>query len=201
MLVDKLIKSVHTREISTSIEKILDNSKAESGGEQDLSFLWSLINSKLLETEEFVLKRTVPDINEEYYQEKYRKTNYESTRHYLCRATIQEELKKLGINNTCCVDVGNMDILRSNSSYDIAADDLSFIVDVGLTPARNYFKGLSDIRVRYYMITSYFDDYMDDIVFFTLRRTNDELFLKELRSYKEEYRELVPDNTETVLWN
>lgn len=201
MLVDKLIKSVHTREISTSIENILDNSKAESGGEQDLSFLWNLINSKLLEAEEIVLKRTVPDINEEYYQEKYRKMNYESTRHYLCRATIQEELKKLGINNTCCVDVGNMDILRSNSSYDIAADDLSFIIDVGLTPARNYFKGLSDIRVRYFLVTSYFDDYMDDIVFFALRRTNDELFLNELRAYKEEYREIVPDITETVLWN
>ncbi|NLD47713.1 MAG: hypothetical protein GX660_11015 [Clostridiaceae bacterium] len=190
---------VHIRDTGTSFENILDNSKANSGGEQDLSFLRRLISNNLLETKEFALKRTVTDINEEYYQEKYRKMNYESTRHYLCRAVIQEELKKLGINNTCCVDVGNMDLLRSNSSYDIAADDLSFIIDVGLTPARNFFKGLSDLRVGYYLVTTYFDDYMDDIVFFALRRTNDELFLKELSGYKEEYRELVPESIETLL--
>ena len=52
----------------------------------------------------------------------------------------------LGINTINWVEAGDIKILRSNSNYDIAAEDLSFIIDIGLTPARNFFRGLTDLE-------------------------------------------------------
>lgn len=43
-LVDKL----PAREVSVTLENVLQNSKAESGGERDLNFIKYLLDSKLL---------------------------------------------------------------------------------------------------------------------------------------------------------
>ncbi|MFZ5989004.1 MAG: hypothetical protein ACOYWZ_18020 [Bacillota bacterium] len=188
MLSDLLTEKLDSREISVSLENILQNSKASSGGERDVNFFRFLLDNNLLSREERILKRTVIDFKEEYYEDRYVKMSHESSRHYLCRTTIQDELEKLGINTISSTDVGDMNILRSNSNYDIAASDLSFIMDIGLTPARNFFRGLTDLRVKYYLITTYFDDYMDDIIFALFRRTNDSTFIDAIKDYEDSFK-------------
>jgi hypothetical protein len=187
--VDKL----RQRDVSVTLEKVLDNSKANSGGERDTNFLKYLIDSKLLIQGEAVLKRTSTAISEEYYLERYRKMSYESDRHFLCRTVIQDELKKMHINTISCVDIGDMNILRSSSNYDIATEDHTAIIDVGLSPARNFFRGLTDLKVRNYLITTYFDDYMDDIVFSTFSRSNDKDYINAVMEYEEGFKLYTPD--------
>lgn len=97
MKTNKFFDKLIFRDISVSLQHILDNSKADSGGQRDVNFLRYLLDSKLLQTSEAVFKRSSPDIAEEYYLTKYKKESYESQKHFLCRAVIQEELEKLGI--------------------------------------------------------------------------------------------------------
>jgi hypothetical protein len=188
-----LIDRLTQKEISISIKKIFDHSKADSGGERDLKFLKYLIDSKLLNQSEHVLKRSSAGINEEYYLERYKKMNFESDKHFLCRTAIQDELKKLEIDSFGGIDVGNMNILRSNANYDIVTEDFSSIIDIGLTPARNYFRGLTDLKVKHYLITSYFDDYMDDVIFSCFTRSCDEYYLNAVRDYEEGFKIYTPD--------
>lgn len=185
---DKLIK----RDVSVTLDNILDNSKAESGGDRDLNFLKYLIGSGLLVLSEAVLRRTAMDFPEEYYLERYKKINYETDRHFLCRTIIQDELGKIGINTISDLGAGNMDILRSNSNYDIVVEDFSALVDIGLTPARNYFRGLTDLKVRNYFITTYFDDYIDEVIFGVFSRKNDQDFLDAVKDYEEGFKIFVP---------
>jgi len=187
ILKEKLI----LRGISVSLDNVLDNSKAASGGERDVSFLKYLVDSKLLVCSEAILKRTSTAINQDYYNERYKKMHTESDRHYICRVAIQEELFKLGIETLHGMDMGNMNILRSSSNYDIITVDLSTIIDIGLTPARNYFRGLTDINVKSYLITTYFDDYMDDIIFYVFSRSNDDNYLNALKDYEDCYKMYV----------
>lgn len=194
-----LMKKLNRRNSTVSLENILDNSRADSGGDRDINFLNFLLDNKLLIQEELVLKRTIIDFKEDFFENKYKKTNYESTRHYLCRALIQDELMLLGINTSNSVEVGDMKILRSSSNYDIVADDLSFISDVGLTPARNFFRGLTDLRVKFYLITTYFDDYMDDIIFGLFKRNNDTSFIDAIRDYEDGYKLYYPTYEENLL--
>lgn len=180
-------------------ENILNNSKASSGGERDVNFLKYLLSNKLLRMEEAVLKRTEAGINKEYYLERYKKTRYESDKHFLCRAIIQDELKKLGLDTLSGLDIGNMEILRVNSSYDIVSKDFQTIIDVGLTSARNYFRGLTDVRVKTYLIASYFDDYIDDIKFTAFTRIDDKLFLNAVKDYIEGFKEYIPGTQSSIL--
>ncbi|TYQ15531.1 UNVERIFIED_CONTAM: hypothetical protein Cloal_1998 [Acetivibrio alkalicellulosi] len=188
MLSNLLDTKLTKREASVTMENVLFNSKSESGGKQDVNFLNDLISEKLLIQEEFILKRTNIDFREELYEEIYPKVSHESSRHYFCRAIVQEELKKLAIDTTYDTQAGDMSILRSSSIYDIAANDMSFLIDIGLTPARNYYKGLTDLKVKYYLISTYFDDYMDEIIFCSLKRTNDTSFINSVRNYEESFR-------------
>ena len=190
---DILMKKLIKIQTSVSLENILDNSKAKSGGDKDINFLMFLLNNGLIVREEVILKRTITDFKERTFEEKYKKANYESIRHFLCRALIQDELMLIGINTSSSVEVGDMKILRTSSNYDIVSDDLSFIADIGLTPARNFFKGLTDLRVKYYLITTYFDDYMDDIAFTLFKRSEDNLFLSAVRDYEEDFKLFTPD--------
>ncbi|MDQ2086102.1 hypothetical protein RBH29_06600 [Herbivorax sp. ANBcel31] len=183
MLNNLLMEKLISRDASVTMENVLCNSKSSSGGEEDLNFLKCLIDNKLLEQEEKILKRTNIDFNEALYEEKYPKMKYESSRHYFCRAIIQDELQKLGISTTYGSEAGNLNILRTSSNYDITAEDLSFLIDIGLTPARNYFKGLTDFKVKNYLISTYFDDYMDEIIFCSLKRNDDESFLEAVKNY------------------
>lgn len=185
----RLFEILDKRGISVSLKNIFDNSKADSGGERDLNFLKYLMENNLLSRDELVLKRTNIDFKEEYYDEKYKRMAMESNKHFYCRVIIQDELKKLGIDNVNGIDVGNMRILRSNSNYDIVAEDFSAIIDIGLVPARNYFRGLTDLRVKNYLITTYFDDYMDDIIFACFTRTNNEDYLNAVMDYQEGFKE------------
>lgn len=196
---DTLIRNLNRINSTVSIENILDNSRADSGGERDVNFLKFLLNNKLLLHEEIVLKKTIKDFNESYFQKKYKKSSFESTKHFLCRAIIQEELMLLGINTINWVEAGDIKILRSNSNYDIAAEDLSFIIDIGLTPARNFFRGLTDLRVKFYLITSYFDDYMDDIIFELFKRGDDNRFIDAIKDYEEGYKLYAPIPEENML--
>ena len=183
------------RDLSLTLDYVLENSKAGSGGERDLNFLKFLVENKLLNISEASLKRSDSSIVEEYYLDRYKKMNLESDRHFLCRTVIQDELRKLGINTYSGLDVGNMDILRSNSNYDIVADDYSFIIDVGLTPARNYFRGLTDPRIKHYLHTSYFDEYMDDIIFSIFTKGDEISYLEAISEYREKYKEYVPQGS------
>ncbi len=185
---DILMKKLIERHTTVSFENVLDNSRADSGGDVDVNFLYVLLDNNLLLKEEVILKRTITDFKEEVIATRYKKQNHESIRHFLCRALIQDELMHLGIKTSASVEVGNMNILRSNSNYDIAADDLSFIADIGLTPARNFFRGLTDPRVKYYLITTYFDDYMDEVIFTKFKRSDDNLFLDAVRNHEEAYK-------------
>ncbi|MCX7710292.1 MAG: hypothetical protein N2484_10650 [Clostridia bacterium] len=189
-LVDQLMK----RDVSITLTHVLDNSKAASGGERDVNFLKFLIDNKLLVQSEGILKRSKLDAPEEYYLENYKKFHFESDRHFLCRTIIQDELKSLGIDSMSSMDIGNMDILRANSNYDIVTGDFSAIIDIGLTPARNYFRGLTDLRVKNYLITSYFDDYMDDIIFSVFTRSSNEDFLEALKDYEEGFKQYAPNS-------
>lgn len=192
MLKSTLIDKLETREVSLSLQHILDNSKADSGGQRDINFLKHLVENKLLLQEEAILKRKLQDLPEEYYYENYRKNNLESDRHFLCRSIIQEELKKLGIKTLTGIDAGNMDILRSSANYDIVTEDYGEIMDIGLTPARNYFRGLSETRVKHYFITTYFDDYMDSIIFSVFSKTDEQLFGDALRDFEEGFKQYIP---------
>lgn len=183
------------RDISVSFDNVLDVAKASSGGQRDVNFLKFLVDSKLLVQEEAILARTITDFKEETYMQKYKKMRDESTRHYLCRAILTEELDKLGIDVVPGTDVGNMNILRANANYDIAAKDLSFIMDIGFTPARNFFRGLTDTRVKYYLVTTYFDDYMDDIIFCCLKRADDEAFLDAVKDYEDGFKMFIPEDS------
>jgi hypothetical protein len=200
----KLFDMLLIRDASITLEHVLDNSKADSGGQRDVNFLRYLIDNEILVRKELALKRATIGNSEEYYLEKYKKINYESDRHFLCRSIIQEELENLGINTINDISVGNMDILRSNSNYDIIAEDFSVLIDVGLTPARNFFRGLTDLKVKDYLITSYFDDYMDDIIFSCFTRSNDDTFIDALKDYQEGFKLYIPnlsDNPNAVLSN
>jgi len=188
-ILDKLI----IEDIELSLQHILDNSKAESGGERDVTFLKSLVEEGLLSCKKAFLKRNFLDKSEEYYKETYKKIKYESNRHFLCRAIVQEELKNLGISTISGTNVGDMSILSSNSFYDIVSDDFSTLIDIGFTPACNFFRGLTDMRVNAYLITTYFDDYMDDILFTLLKREDDKLFIDEIRDYVKKSNIYHPD--------
>jgi hypothetical protein len=187
-----LIKKLKTREVSVTLDNILDNSRANSGGQRDMNFLNYLVESGLLKLTEAVLVRTNTDFAEEYYLERYKKINYETDRHFLCRTIIQDELLKMGIPSISDISVGNMDILRSNSNYDIVTDDFGAIIDIGLTPARNYFRGLTDLKVRNYLITTYFDDYIDEIIFGVFTRSNDKTILMLSGTMKKVIKCLYP---------
>ncbi len=184
------------RESSISLKHIMDNSKIDSGSKRDVDFFLFLIENKLLSLSEAVLKRKEPSIVEEYYLERYKKLSHESDRHFLCRTIIQDELKKLGIDSISGKDIGNMEILRSNCSYDIVTFDFTTIIDVGLTPARNYFRGLTDLKVKDFLITSYFDDYMDEIIFSVISRTDDTDFLDAVKEFEELNKLYIPGNNE-----
>ncbi|HHV29688.1 hypothetical protein [Acetivibrio mesophilus] len=201
MLCSLLAEKLSFRDISVSFDNVLDNAKASSGGERDVNFLKFLIDNKLLLQEEAYLTRTNIDFREETYMIKYKKMSHESTNHYLCRAILMEELEKLGIETLPGTDAGNMNILRSSANYDIAAKDLSFVMDIGLTPARNFFRGLTDTRVKYYLITSYFDDYMDHIIFCCLKRAKDEAFLDAVKDYEDGFKTFIPKESSATTGN
>jgi len=191
MLWSLLMPKLVFRDISVSFDNVLDVAKASSGGQRDVNFLKFLVDSKLLVQEEAILARTITDFKEETYMQKYKKMRDESTRHYLCRAILTEELDKLGI------DVvpdrrRKHEHTSANANYDIAAKDLSFIMDIGFTPARNFFRGLTDTRVKYYLVTTYFDDYMDDIIFCCLKRADDEAFLDAVKDYEDGFKMFIP---------
>jgi len=191
------IEKLGTRACSISLEKVIENSKAESGGKRDVDFLKFLIGNNLLVFSETILRRSQPNIVEEYYLERYKKFNLESDKHFLCRTVIQDELKKLGISTKSGKEAGNMDILRSNCNYDIVSSDLSTLIDIGLTPARNFFKGLSDLKVKAYLIAAYFDDYIDEVIFSVFTRSNDEYYLNAIRDYEEKFK-LYTHGTEFI---
>lgn len=193
----KLFEKLEIRESTLTLKHVLDNSKADSGGERDVNFIGFLIDNRLLERGEAALKRTSIGTPEEYYLERYKKMSYESDRHFLCRTIIQDELKRLEIDTFAGLNIGNMNVLRANSSYDIVTADFSTIIDVGLTPARNYFRGLTDLRIRSFLLTTYFDDYMDDITFFTLNRKNDDYFIDAVKDYEEGFKQYIPSVPDT----
>ena len=184
---------LHSRNTTITLEHVLENAKADSGGERDLSFLNYLLENGLLGEEELLLKRTIIGMSETYYTDKYVKVSHESSRHFLCRASIQEELEKMDFETIADLGVGNMDILRSNSNYDIVTTDFSAIIDIGLTPARNFFRGLTDLKVKDYLITSYFDDYMDDIIFRCFYRIKDSEFIDAVKDYEEGFKLFIPN--------
>ncbi len=187
-----LINKLGKREFNVTLDNILDNSKANSGGDRDLNFLKYLVDSDLLVISEAVLRRTEMDFAEEYYLERYKKINFETDRHFLCRTIIQEELKKLEINTISDIAVGNMDILRANSNYDIVTEDFTALLDIGLTPARNYFRGLTDLKIKNYLITTYFDDYIDEVIFGVFSRNNDLEYLNAVKDYEEGFKIYIP---------
>lgn len=193
------MKKLNKINSTVSIEDIIDNSKADSGGSRDVNFLKFLLDNKILIREEAIFKRTIIDFKESYFQKNYKKPSFESTRHYFCRALIQEELLNLGIKTSSWVEAGDINILRANSNYDIAADDLSFIIDIGLTPARNFFRGLTDLRVKFYLTTNYFDDYIDDIIFVLFKRNDDIAFIDAVRDYEEGFKQYTPVTEENML--
>lgn len=180
----KLVENLKFRENSLTLEHIIENSKADSGSRRDVDFLKYLVDNKILLLREAILQRRKIGLPEVYYIDKYKKANNESNRHFLCRAMIQEELENIGINTTSFMDMGDMNILRESSNYDILTSDLSAAIDVGLTPARNYFRGLTDKRMELFLITSYFDDYMDDIVFSVFSRADDNRFFECIKDYE-----------------
>lgn len=184
----KLTQILHARESKIPLQEILENSKAGSGGERDLDFLKFLAANKLLSLRQAVLKRTNMQVGEEYYLERYKKLSYESDRHFLCRTILQDELSRMGIGSHEGVDAGNMDVLRSNCNYDIITDDFATAIDIGLTPARNYFRGLTDLRIKNYLITTYFDDYIDDVILNVFTRTDDQRFLDAVRDFEEGFK-------------
>lgn len=198
---DILMKKLNRVNSTVSVENILDSTKAASGGERDLNFLKYLVDNKLLLQEEVIFKKTITDFSESHFQKKYKKSSSESSTHYLCRSLIQEELALLGINNSSWVEAGCINILRANSNYDIAANDLSFVIDVGLTPARNFFRGLTDLKVKFFLVTNYFDDYIDDIIFELFRRSDDNAFIEAVKDYEEGYKLYNPMVSEENLLN
>lgn len=192
MLCTKLYKHLNFREISVTGEHLFDNTKADSGGNRDLHFLHFLLSEGTLRQREALLKRTAIGVPEELYLDKYKKMSHESDQHFLCRAPIQEELFKMGIQTYAGMGVGNLQILRENSHYDIVLDDFSAILDIGLTPARNFFRGLTDLRVKSYLVTTYFDEYMDDIVFSIFERADDQRYLEAVKDFIEGYQAVDP---------
>jgi len=178
------METLNFRENPITLEHILGNSKADSGGRRDVDFLKYLIDNNVLLLREAVLKRKKIGLPEVYYLDKYKKANFESSRHFLCRSMIQEELENLGIETMSFMDVGDMSVLHENSNYDIITSDLSAAIDIGLTPARNYFRGLTDKRVQVYLITTFFDDYMDDIVFSAFSRADDVRFFESIKDFE-----------------
>lgn len=193
---NKLMSKLIVKETNVTLENIAQNSKAGSGGERDLNFLKYLVDNNLLDMREAFLKRTSTGAPEEYFLDRYKKMSYESDRHFLCRTMIQDELMRMGINAYSDMTIGDMNILRANSSYDIMTDDFKTLIDVGLTPARNFFRGLTDTRVENYLITTYFDDYMDDIVFAVFNRVNDGNFISAVKDYEEGFKMYIPNPQE-----
>jgi hypothetical protein len=181
----KLTEKLLLRKSSVTLEHILDNSKAGSGGQRDVNFISYLIDNSLLNLEEAVLKRSEMDLPEEYYLQNYKKKINETSRHFLCRAIIQDELKKIGIESSSEIGLGNMELLRANSNYDIVTDDFTTAIDIGLSPARNYFRCLTDLRVTHYFLTAFFDDYIQDIVFSVFTRAANEEFIQAVKDYME----------------
>lgn len=193
MVNSELVNKLKAQDISVSLEHILDNSKAHSGGDRDVNFFLHLIENKLLVHSEAVLKRKDLDKAEEYYLERYKRIKDESDRHYLSRIIVQDELKNLNIETIGTYAVGNMEILRANSSYDIVTLDMGAIIDIGLTPARNFFRGLTDLRVKNYLLTTYFDDYIDDIIFSVFTRSSDSDYLDAVRDFEEGFKVYTPN--------
>lgn len=180
---DYILKKILTFTPTMPFDRILNVSKANSGGDEDYNFLKSLYDNKLINHTEGILKRSVNNLDEEYFIKKYTKQTFESINHYLCRTIIQEELHNLDINTFSSVEMGNLNILSSNANYDIVTENYDVLIDIGFTPARNYFKGLTDLRVQYYMMVNFFDDYDDDIIFSIFTRADDNKFLDSVKLY------------------
>ena len=70
---------------------------------------------------------------------------------------------------------------------------------MGLTPARNFFRGLTDPRVKYYLISTFFDDYMDDIILGLFKRSDDTSFIDAVRDYEDGYRLYTPISDDNLL--
>jgi len=181
-------KTLNISKASFDPEITLRHSKADSGGMRDYNFLMYLIDNKLLRIRQCYMKRTNIGAGEEYFMLKYKKFNYESDRHFLCRAAIKDEIVKMGFAFLTNIEKGDLNILRSTANYDIVTADSSTIIDIGLTPARNYFKGLTDLKIQGYLYTPFFDDYMDDILFTVFTRGNDKDFLDAVAEYEERYK-------------
>ncbi len=189
-----LLDNLSQREASITLEHILDNSKAASGGQRDVNFLRFLLDNGILVRTEASMKRSFLNFSEEYYHEKYKKLHLESDRHFLCRTAIQEEFKRFGIETLADIAAGDMNILRADGNYDLVTADFGTLIDIGLTPARNYFRGLTDLKVRNFLITTYFDDYMDDIVFAVFSRKDDQGFLEAIKDYQEGFKQYISVN-------
>ena len=182
-LITSIEQKLQFRNCSVTLDNILDNSKAASGGKRDVSFLNYLVDNNIIKVEEAVLTRSQLDLPEEYYYEKYKKKIGETDRHFLCRAIIQDELHRIGIESYSETGLGDMGILRANSNYDLVDLGFSFAIDIGLAPARNYFRGLTDLRIKHYLITPFFDDYIKDVIFGVFSRINDKDFTDAVKDY------------------
>ncbi|MDP4092658.1 MAG: hypothetical protein Q8920_04785 [Bacillota bacterium] len=189
------------RENTMTLDYIAEKSKASSGGQRDLNFLKYLVDNNILKLTEAVMKRSDVNLTDECLLEHYKKMKYESERHFLCRTAIQEELKKIGIASFEGMGLGNMDILRANSTYDITIEDFSAAIDIGLAPARNYFRGLTDLRLRHYYITPFFDEYMDEVIFNVFTRVDDNTFIGAVKDYVTNSYEAPITGTNTEEFN
>lgn len=185
---NEFFNQLHPVEITMCAEELLEKTKAGSGGKRDLDFVKYLISNGLLKHSAYAFKRTEISMDTDKLLKHYKKMPLESDRHFSCRAAIQEEMVKLGVECIVGADAGDMNILRENSCYDIITDDFTILMDIGLTPARNYFRGLTDLRVQYFMVTNFFDSYMDDIAFSVFSRSQDEDFIRMIQDYEESFK-------------
>ena len=105
---------------------------------------------------------------------------------------------KLGIETLCSESLGDLNILRSNENYDIVTYDRSAAIDVGFASARKFFKCLTDLNVKNYLVTPLFDDYIDDIVFSVFSRSSDSDFIDAVKEYQEGFKKYVPQASDIV---
>jgi hypothetical protein len=75
---------------------------------------------------------------------------------------------------------------------------MSALIDIGLTPARNYFRGLTEPRSKNFLITAYFDDYMDNIIFSCFTKINETSLLDAVREYVEGFKMYIPNAQSTA---
>ena len=64
---DTLIRNLNRINSTVSIENILDNSRADSGGERDVNFLNSFLTTNSTSRRDS-FKKTIKDFNESYFQ-------------------------------------------------------------------------------------------------------------------------------------